>query len=145
MADTANGVKGKFVILSISTDIVTPAYKDVVCSIDNGITGSRNVTTTETKCGTSKAGGSPSYTVTGSLSANSAPGATEMSADDLQALFDSGDDFLWKLAHSTTPTEYYRQGQGFFSSYNETANIGDDVKADFVIEVTSAIDADSAV
>jgi hypothetical protein len=140
MASTADGVKGKYVILSISTNLVTPAYKDVVCSIDNGITGSRNVTTTETKCGTSKAGGSPSYTVTGSLSANSAPGVSEISADDLQILFDSGAEFLWKMAHLTTPGDYYRSGQGFFSSYNETANNGDDVKADFVIEVTSAVD-----
>lgn len=144
MADPVNNLKGKLALLSISTNLVTPAYKVVVCSIDNGISGSRNVTTTETKCGTSKAGGSPNYTVTGSLSANSAPDTDEMSADDLQALFDSGAEFLWKIEDSVTPANYFRQGQGFFSAYNETANNGDDVKADFTIEVTSTIDATSA-
>lgn len=140
MADTANSIKGKYVLLSISTNLVTPAYKTVVCSINNGLTGSRNVTSTETKCGTSKAGGSPAYTVTGSLAANSAPATDEISADILQGLFDTGADFLWKLAHSTTPANYYRSGQGFFSTYNETANNGEDVQADFVIEVSGALD-----
>jgi hypothetical protein len=144
MASTADGIKGKYVILSISSNLVTPDYKDVVCLIDNGLAGTRTVSTTETKCGTAKATGSPAYTVSGSLAANSNPGASEISANELLALFDSGAAFLWKLAHITTPADYYRQGQGFFSSYNETAPTSDDVKADFVIEVTSTIDADSA-
>lgn len=132
MANAEDTIAGKQVLLSISTNLVTPSYKTVVCKIDNGLTGSANVQTTETACGTAKARGSASRTVTGSLAANTAPGGTEMSADDLDALFTSGDDFLWKL---TDGTAYTRTGQGFLSAYNETANTGDVVKADFTIEV----------
>jgi hypothetical protein len=63
---------------------------------------------------------------------------TELSSDDLQALFASGADFLWKLDDGTN---YYRQGTGFFSTLNETANTGDVVKSDFVIEVKGAVDS----
>jgi len=140
MADAALNIDGKQVLLSISTNTETPDYKTVVCSVDNGLSGSRDVNSVSTKCGTVKAGGSPNYTVTGSLAANSAPESDEMSADALLALFESGDDFLFKMAHITTPADYYRAGTGFFSSYNETANDTDLVRADFTIEVKGGLD-----
>jgi hypothetical protein len=144
MADNSNNIKGEKVVLSISTNLETPAYLDIVCSIDNGLSLSRDVTTTNTKCGTSKAGGSSNVTVTGSFEANTAPEVTEMSAEELIALAISGDNFLWKMAHIDTPADYYRQGTGFFSSYNETANTSDSVKGDFTIEVLGDLDVTSA-
>lgn len=139
MANAADTIDGRLVILSISTNLVTPAYKALVCSIDNGLTGSANVQTTDTKCGQAKARGTANNTVTGNLAANTAPTAlTELSSDDLQALFASGADFLWKLDDGT---DYYRQGTGFLSTLNETANTGDVVKSDFVIEVKGAVDS----
>lgn len=132
MALAEDTIDGKLVVLSIATNLTTPVYKDVVCSIDNGLTGSANVQSTDTKCGQAKARGTSNRTVTGSLAANTAPGTTEMSADDLDALFTSGADFLWKLDDGTN---YTRTGTGFLSAYNETANTGDVVKADFTIEV----------
>lgn len=137
MANAADTIDGKLVILSISTNLETPSYKTAVCLIDNGLTGSRNVQSTDTKCGQAKAGGTANRTVTGSLAANTAPGGTEMSADDFDTLFTNGDDFLWKLDDGT---DYYRAGQGFLSGYNETANTGDVVKADFTIEVKGDVD-----
>jgi hypothetical protein len=138
VADAALTISGKDVILSISTNLVTPDFKDVVCSIDNGITGSTNVQTTDTKCGQAKARGTSNRTVTGNLAANTTPATGEMSSDDLEALFESGADFLWQLDDGT---DYYRAGTGFLSTYNETANTGDVVKADFVIEVKGAVDS----
>jgi hypothetical protein len=138
MADAANTIDGKLVILSISTNLTTPAYLDVVCSIDNGLTGSTNVQTTDTKCGQAKARGTSNRTVTGNLAANTDPGVGEMSADEMEALFTSGADFLFTLDDGTN---YYRAGTGFLSTYNETANTGDVVKADFVIEVKGDIDS----
>lgn len=141
MAETSNSIKGSVIILSISTDTVTPDYKSVVCSINNGLKGTREVTTQSTKCGTAKTGGSPAYTIDGSLAANTSPGATEMSHNDLIALFESGDSFLFKMEDTGTPANYYRQGQGFFSAYNETANDGENVLADFTIEVEGSVDS----
>lgn len=143
MANPVDNINADDVLLSISTNLVAPAYSTVVCLINGGLSGSREVTTQSTRCGTAKSGGAPNYTVTGSLAANSAPGGSELSADDLIALFDSGDSFLFKLAHATTPADYYRQGTGFFSSYNETANDKEMVTADFTIEVEGSLDTTS--
>lgn len=140
MAETVNSIKGKEVLLYISTNTTTPAYSILVCQINGGLSGSRDVNTQSTKCGTAKAGGEPNYTVTGSLAANTDPDTGEISADALIALFDSGDSFLFKIAHETTPANIYRQGTGFFSSYNETYNDGEVVTADFTIEVEGGID-----
>lgn len=138
MASATDTIDGKLVILSISTNIAVPAYKTVVCKVDNGLSGSADVNTLVTACGAAKSRGTANYTITGSLAANTAPGGTEMSADDLIALFDSGADFLFKLDDGA---DYYRQGQGFLSGYNETANVGDVVRADFTIEVKGSIDS----
>jgi hypothetical protein len=139
MALNANNIKGDEVILSISTNLDTPAYLDIVCSIDNGLSMSRDITTTVTKCGTDKAGGAANSTITGSFVANTDPESDEMSADALIALMDSGDNFLFKMAHVDTPANYYRQGTGFFSAYNETANANDSVKGDFTIDVVGSL------
>lgn len=138
-ADVANNLDGKDVFIHISTNLVTPAWSLLVCQINGGLNGSRDVQTQQTKCGTAKSAGSPNYQLTGSLAANSTPDTGEISADDLIALFESGDSFLWKLAH-TTPANYYRSGTGFFSSYNETANDGEMVQADFTIDVEGGVD-----
>lgn len=140
MASNDNNIKGNLVRLSISTNLETPAYLDLVCTIDKGLSMSRDVTTTVTDCGTSKAGGASNSTITGSLEANTAPEATEMSSEELLALMLSGDTFLWKMAHMSTPADYYRAGTGFLSAYNETANTTDSVKADFTIEVIGDVD-----
>jgi hypothetical protein len=138
MADASKTIDGKIVKLSIATNLTTPVYKDAVCKVDSGLSGSSDVNTLVTACGTAKARGTSNYTITGSVAANTTPGATELSADDLIALFESGADFLWKLDDGTA---YYRQGTGFLSSYNETSNVGDVVRADFTIEVKGAVDS----
>lgn len=127
--DTLNGID---TLLKISTNIATPDYKTVVCSIDNGLTGSANVQTTDTKCGIAKSRGAANRTATGSLAANTAPATGEMSANELDALFTSGADFLFEIVNGT---ELIRKGTGFLSGYNETYNNGDVVKADYTIEI----------
>jgi hypothetical protein len=133
MADPTKTLSGKETLLKIATNLTTPVYKGVVCSIDNGLTGTSNVQKTETKCGTAKARGTSDHTVTGSLAANTAPdSATEMSNEDLLALFISGDDFLWEVVNGT---DLLRKGTGFLSAYSETYPTADVVKADFTIDV----------
>jgi hypothetical protein len=138
MADLANSIEGSLVTLSISTNLVTPAYLSVVCAINNGLSSSADVTTVDTKCGTSKSRGSANYTSDGSFVANHTPGAGEMSADAMIALMDSGANFLFKM--EDVDGNYYRAGTGFFSSYNETANNKENVQGDFTIEVIGSVD-----
>lgn len=143
MADVVNHLKGKDVGISISTNLVTPAYKLAVCRINGGLSGTRDVQTQSTTCGVSKSAGEPNYTITGSIMVNTSPGGSELSHEELIALFDSGDDFLFKVEHST-PADYYRQGTGFLSNYSETYNDGENVLAEFTIEVQGTIDVTSA-
>lgn len=135
MADPVNAIDGSIVTLKISTNLVTPAYKTVVCAINSGLSGSTDVNVVDTKCGTSKSRGNANWTIDGSFEANHTPSGTEMSADELIALMSSGADFLFQLQDETTPGNYYRQGTGFFSSYNETANNKENVQGDFTIDV----------
>lgn len=139
MADVVNSIKGKDVIIAISTNLVTPAWLTIVCRINGGLGGTRDVQTQSTTCGTAKSPGEPNYTITGSGLANTTPGGSEMSAEELIALFESGDSFLWKMA-SLTPADYYRSGTGFLSNYNETTNDGENVGFDFTIEVEGGVD-----
>lgn len=140
MAAVTDSLDGSAVLLSISTNLTTPVYKTLVCAINNGLKGTRNVTSKSSKCGTAKSAGEPNYTLDGSFVANKTPLSTEMSHEAMIALFDSGADFLFKLADAVTPTNYFRQGQGFLSSYNETANNEDTVDGDFTIEVKGSPD-----
>lgn len=140
MANATNTISSKLVVISISTDTVTPSYKSVVCSISKGLSGSADVTSQATDCGTAKSRGSVSWTIEGSFAANTSPSGTEMSHDDLIALMQSGDDFLFKLADSVTPANYYRQGTGFFSSYNESGEVNGYIQGDFTIEVKGDLD-----
>jgi hypothetical protein len=140
MADVKDKIDGKVVILYISTNTVTPAYDSVVCKIDGGLAMTSNVNTVENSCGIAKARGAANYSITGSLAANTAPGTGELSAEDLIVLADSGAEFLWKYADDPTTPNLYRQGTGFFSSYSETYNYGDVVKADFTIDVIGSVD-----
>lgn len=140
MADPANVISGSVVTLKISTNLVTPAYKTIVCAINSGLSGSADVTTTDNKCGTSKARGSINWTVDASFEANHTPGGTEMSADELIALMSSGANFLFQMQDEVTPANYYRSGTAFFSSYNETANNKENVQGDFTMEVIGDVD-----
>jgi hypothetical protein len=139
MADVVNSIKGKDVIIGISTNLVTPSYKTIVCRINGGLGSTADVQTQDTTCGKAKARGGASFTITGSGIANTTPGGSEMSAEELMALMISGDSFLWKM-ESATPADYYRAGTGFLQSYNETANNGEDVGFDFTIEVQGDVD-----
>lgn len=143
MADVANAIDGGIVTLSLSTNLVTPAYLTVVCSINGGLSGSADVTTNDNKCGTSKARGNTNWTIDGSFEANHTPGVTEMSADKLIALMESGAEFLFRIQDETTPGNYFRSGRGFFSSYNETFNNKEKVGGDFTIDVIGSLDISS--
>ena len=145
MADTANSIKSSALILSISTNLDTPAYSSVVCMLSAELSGSRDVTTVSTWCGSSKAGGTPNWTFSGELVLNTDPDPDdELSSAQLIALFESGDNFLWKLAHATTPADYFRSGTGFLSSYSESAPEDDTIRSSFTVEVIGAVDATSA-
>lgn len=136
MANVANKIDGKLVNLQISTDLVTPVWKTVVCGQDVGIDGSKDVNTVRTKCGVLKSSGDTSWTLTGSGVANHTPEATELSADELVAIMQGDTDILARLTHATDDELYYRQGQGIMTAYSESAGEGDPISFDFTIEIS---------
>lgn len=133
-------IEGKFVSLEISTNLVTPAYKMVVCAEDSNLDGSTEVNTRDTKCGVYKTFGNTSWTLTGSGMANATPDSDEVSADEILTIFQDGTPVLWKITHTTGDTIIYRQGQGTFSAYSETHPAADLVGFDYTLEVDGDVD-----
>lgn len=130
----------KLVALSISTNLVTPSYKEVVCATDTGLNMDVDVSTVDTKCGVKKSPGSANITMNISGVAEFAPTSTQMSANTLFDLGQNGTRFLVKIADTAVTPTYYRQGEAFFSSYNETANNGEQVSFDATLEIDGDVD-----
>lgn len=133
-------IEGKLVDVQISTNLVTPAWKKIVCSTDAGLDGSVDTTTVNTKCGVLKARGNVGWTFTGSGMVNQTPGVNEISATEVATLFQDGTAILVKLAHVTTESIFYRSGQGTISAYSESAGVEDNVGYDFTIEIDGNLD-----
>jgi predicted secreted protein len=144
MADASDKINSNEVLLAISTNLDTPDYKDVVCGQDIDIDWSKDITTLKTKCGTVKAAGEPSVTITGTGVANHTPGGTEISADEIAAIMQGSADVLVRVQDDTTPANYYRQGQGTMTAYSESAPLDGAVTFDFTIEVSGSLDLASA-
>lgn len=140
MADINDKIASNDVLLAISTNLDTPAYKDVVCGQDINIDWSKDVTVLRTKCGVAKSAGEPSITITGTGIANTSPGGTELSADELAAIMQGTADVLVRIQDETTPANYYRQGQGLMTAYGEDAALDGSVTFDFTIEISGSLD-----
>lgn len=142
MADVNNSIDGKVVLLAISTNIVTPAYKDVVCSqgdigVNGTLTGGSEI---PTRCGLKRAPGTAGWEVSGSGVANTVLSTDEMSINEMAALFQSQASFLVRVQDDTTPANYYRQGQGTLSDYKETSSIDGVVGFDFTVAISGELD-----
>lgn len=130
----------KLVGLFISTDLVTPAYLEVICATDTGLDGTTEVTSVDTKCGFLKSPGSTSWTMNVAGVVEMDPDAGMMSANELIALAQAGTRFLVKIADTGGTPVYYRQGEGFFTSFSETANNGENVTFEGTIEIDGDLD-----
>jgi hypothetical protein len=130
-------IDGSLVGLWISTNLVTPAWKEVVCAEESHtLSGSATTTTRRTKtCGALRSVGFDGWTMTGAGVANTTPTATEVSADDLLVLAQGATPVLVKMQSATGTGVYYRQGKGTFSAYSEDAPEGDALGFDYTIEI----------
>ena len=134
-------IDGKLVTLAISTNLVTPAFKFIVCATDSNLDGSTEVDTVNTKCGVFKSFGNTSWTLTGSGVANATPEATEVSADEILTIFQDSTEVLFEINHETTAdTIIYRAGRGTFSAYSENHGADGLVTFDYTLEVDGDID-----
>lgn len=131
-------IEGELIGLLISTVLVNPQaadWKEVVCSEDLSVEGTRNTSSRVTRCGTLKSKGIPSYSFPIAGVANATPEAGQVSADDLMSYFQNGTDLLIKLVHKDDATIYYRQGQGFLSGYTEEVPVEDVVGFSGTVEI----------
>lgn len=140
MADAANKISSNDVLLAISSNIVTPEWLDVVCGQDIDIDWSKDITTLKTKCGTVKAAGEPSITITGTGVANYSPEAGEASADEIAALMQGNSEVKVRVQDETTPANYYREGTGTVTSYSESLPLDGALTFDFTIEVSGNLE-----
>lgn len=130
-----NAIQGDLVGLFISTNLVTPAWKEIVCAENTGVDGSRDVNTRRTKCGVVKGFGPAAWTITGSGTHNSAPTTSQVSAQALIDAFQAETPILVKVVHATDDALYYRDGTGQITKYTEGANTGDPLSFDFTIDI----------
>lgn len=92
MADLTKAVQGKDVLHFITQDNGA-TYLAIVCLTQNAVSGTKNSTDTDTKCGVITSTGNPSITYTGTGVMISDPEVNEVSYMDLWALFNADDDF----------------------------------------------------
>jgi hypothetical protein len=125
--------EGSVVALSISTAASFPfTWKEMVCAEETSMSGTRETNKRKTKCGTSVSISEPEYVISGSGAAKKTPGVSEVSANELFDIFNSGAAIAVKV---TDEDGYVRFGTGYMTSYNETANEGEDVAFDFQIDI----------
>lgn len=136
MGDVNNKIAGNLVGVYISTNLETPDWKEIICGQDASLDGSKDVTTTKTKCGVIKTASDPSWSFSGSGILNHTPGAGELSADELIAILQGDTDVLVKLEYATDDSLYYREGQGVMTAYGEASNTDDPVSFTYTIEVS---------
>lgn len=125
--------------LWISTVLTNPSssdWKELVCAENTGVSGSRDVNKKRTKCGVIKGYGPVDWQITGSGTTNTTPGTGKLSGNEVVDLFQDEIPVLVKIAHSTNDSLYYREGQGQFSKFTETANTGDPLSFDFTLDVS---------
>jgi hypothetical protein len=133
-------IPGNLVDFQISTALVTPVWKKIVCGTDASLDGSVDTTSVATKCGTLKARGSVSWTASGSAVANQTPGANEVSVSEVSTMFQAGTQVRFKMAHVTTESIFYAEGQGTFSAATLSAGVEDNLSFDWTLEVDGDID-----
>jgi len=141
--------QANLVTLSLDDDLVSPDYRTLVCeeSSDAGVTSS--ATSTQTKCGTFSAPGTPEGTISGT-------GVTKVNieADEIsgQQLLDWANNNT-KLAavyqdaadgDSSAGAAVYMAGQGYLSDVRQTSASGDVIKYSFTFTFSGAIDTNPA-
>lgn len=126
--------------LFISTNLTTPAYKEIVCAKDHNVDTSKDINTVKTKtCGPLVSAGVLTMKIGGSGVASTTPETDEVSADDLAILNDASTPVLVKLVHRTDPTKYYRAFQGIMTAYSENLAVDTDVEFDYELSSQGTI------
>lgn len=141
MALVDNILSGAPVTVEIATNLTTPVYKTVVCStedisVDGSVDG---VNTTITRCGRLTTSGTVVHEISGSGAANKTLSATEMSINDLAALFISRALFLVRVQDAATGPNYVRKGTGRLTAFSETSEVDGVIGFDFTIEIIGAL------
>lgn len=133
-------IQGKDIIFSISTDLVTPVWKELICLETLSVVWSTDVNKRATRCGI-KIGIRPTeVTMNGTVVADDAPSGSQVSHKDIEGWMNAGTKVLVKAAHTTTPAKYFVSGAGYFTSNTENAPSDDLLAFDWQFDLTDTID-----
>lgn len=133
-------IQGKDVIFLISTDLVTPAWKEMICLEALSVAWATAVNKRKTRCGT-KIGISPTeITVTGTTVADDAPSGSQVSHKEIEGWMNLGTQVLVKAAHATTPAKYFMSIAGYFTSNNEDFPTDDLFSFNWQFDGTGTVD-----
>lgn len=120
----------------ISTDSGA-TFKTLVCLTENGFSGTKASSTVDTKCGSLTATGSTDITFTGTGVVDVDPDVTEMSFNDLKALFSSGAEFI--IVEKNVDTTMFLGGAGVLTDLSDTNTQGSFSTFSYTIKINGPL------
>ena len=132
-------MQGKDVKVEISTDLVTPVWKTLICEVSNGVRLSRETTSTQTKCdnGTAKIGlGALSWSFEFEAVADTIPTASQVTYADFLGYIVNGTKVLGRVLYTG---EFHHQGQVYVTDLSLDSADGDVVRFSGTLSGTGAI------
>jgi len=140
MADVLNSVQARVIPLRISTDGGT-TKKILVCLQESGFSASTATTEEISQCGTHAGVGGNTWEYTATIIINTTPGATtEVSYEDLLALWNAQTQFLVYDNHPTDGTAWYQSGTVLITSLSKTGGAEGLVKASVTLKGVGNLD-----
>jgi predicted secreted protein len=133
-------IQGKDILFYVSTDLVTPAWKTMICVETLTVDWNTPINKRPTRCGTKVGIGVVEITMTGSSVADDAPSGTEISHKEMEGFLANGTPVLVKAAHATTPAKYFVSGTGYFSSLGENMPTDDMLDFTWQFDMTGTVD-----
>jgi hypothetical protein len=135
-------INGKDVSVQLSSDSGT-TWKTLICEIDHTFSLTRETSSVFTKCDSGTATvslGAYSWQVTGNAVADTAPGATEVSYEDMLGWAQAGTSLMILMEHDAAGGDFTESGTGYITSLERTAGTVDPIQFSFTFSGTGALD-----
>jgi hypothetical protein len=133
-------IQGKDILFYISTNLVTPDWKTLICVETVNVNWASAVNKRPTRCGVKVGVADPEVVMTGQSVSDDAPGAAEVSHLQMQGFIKDTTPVLVKAAHVTTPAKYFVSGTGYLTSLDESAQEGEALDFSWQFDITGIID-----
>jgi hypothetical protein len=133
-------ILGKDVTLQLRESTSTGAYFDLICETTSSVSGTANVTTTVTKCGTDTAVSTPTYTFSVDGLVETAPTGSQASAEQLLSWFNNNTLLDVIYQDPASGANFHIEGEGYITEFSITAPAEGSVAFTASFQLTGAVD-----